>query len=109
MAVDDAGDDVGEVGLRIDAVELAGLDQRGDDGPVLAAAVGAGEEGILAVQRERPDGAFDDVVVDLDAAVVEEAGEALPARQGVADRLGELGLLADQLELGAQPGFERRR
>jgi hypothetical protein len=53
MAVDDPGDDVGEVGLRIDATELAGLDQRGDDRPVLATAVGAGEECILPVQRNR--------------------------------------------------------
>ena len=109
MAVDDPGDDVGEVGLRIDAVELAGLDQRGDDRPVLAAAVGAGEESVLAVEGDGADGAFDDVGVDLDAAVVEEAGEAFPARERVADRLGELGLLADQGELVAQPGFERRR
>lgn len=54
MAVDDAGDGVGEVGERIDAVELAGLDQGGDDGPVFRAAVGAGEEGILAGQGHPP-------------------------------------------------------
>ena len=107
MAVDDPGDDVGEIGLRVDAVELAGLDQRSDDGPVLGAAVGAGEQSVLAIERDRPDGALDDVVVDLDAAVVEEARQALPARQRVADRLGELGLLADQRELGAQPGLRR--
>ena len=73
MAVDDLGDDVGEIGLRIDAAEFAGLDQRGDDGPVLAAAVGAGEQRVLAVERDRSDAALDDVGVDLDAAVVEEA------------------------------------
>jgi hypothetical protein len=39
MAVDDACDDVGEVSLRVDAVQLAGLDERGEDRPVLAAAV----------------------------------------------------------------------
>jgi hypothetical protein len=33
--------------------------------------------------------------------------EALPAREGVADRLGEFGLLADQPELLTQPRFER--
>ena len=73
---------------------------------MLAAAVGAGEERILAVERDRTDRAFDDVGVDLDAAVVEEAGQAVPARERIADRLGELGLLADQAELGAQPGLE---
>ena len=70
---------------------------------------GAGEERILTIERDGPDGALDDVGVDLDAAIVEEAGEPFPARERVADRLGELGLLADQAELVAQPRFERRR
>ena len=55
MAVDDLGDDVGQIGLRIDVTELAGLDQRSDDGPVLAAAVGAGKERVLPVERDRSD------------------------------------------------------
>jgi hypothetical protein len=42
MAVDDFGDHVSHVGLRIDAIEFAGFDERRDDRPVLAAAVGAG-------------------------------------------------------------------
>ena len=41
MAGDDAADDVTEIGLRVDGVQLAGLHERGDDGPVLAAVVGA--------------------------------------------------------------------
>ena len=96
MAVDDLGEHVGEIGVRIDAVELAGLDQRGDDRPVFPAAVGAGEERILAIEGDRADRALDRVGVDLDAAVVEEAGESLPVRERVADRLGELALLADE-------------
>ena len=43
MAVDDAGNDVGEVGVRFDAEELAGFDQRSDHRPMLGTAVGAGE------------------------------------------------------------------
>jgi hypothetical protein len=66
MAIDDAGDDVGEVAVGLD------VDQRGDDGPMFGTAVRAGEQGVLAGQGKRPDGALDDVVVDLDAAVVEE-------------------------------------
>ena len=56
--------------------------------------------------RSRADGALDDVGVDLDAPVIDEAGQAFPARERVADGFGELGLLADQIELGAQPGLE---
>jgi hypothetical protein len=36
IAVDDLGQDVGQVELRIDAAEFAGLDQRGDDRPISA-------------------------------------------------------------------------
>jgi hypothetical protein len=39
VAVDDPRDDVGEIGVRLDAAEFAGLDERGDGSPVLAAAV----------------------------------------------------------------------
>jgi hypothetical protein len=49
VAVDEAAEDVGEIGLGIDHVELAGLDERGDDAPVDAALVGAGEQRVLAV------------------------------------------------------------
>ena len=85
MTVDDLCDDVGEVGVWFDTDELAGLDQRGNDGPMLAAAVGAREECVFAVQRDRPDCAFDDVGVDFDTTVVDEAGQALPTRERIAD------------------------
>jgi hypothetical protein len=38
--------------MRVDAGELAVFDERGDHRPVVAAFVGTGEQGILAVQRE---------------------------------------------------------
>ena len=65
-----------------------------------------GEQGVLASQRQGPDGALDGVVVDLDAAVSQEQGQTRPARQGVADGFGQLGLLADGRQLGAQPGLQ---
>ena len=107
MAGNDTGDDVDEVGLRIDAVEFAGLHERGDDCPVLGAAIGSSKERVLAVQSDRSDGALDHVGVDLDATVVEEATEARPSRECVADGFGEFALLADKAELRLQPRFER--
>jgi hypothetical protein len=106
MAVDNPGEDIGEIAERLDTIEFAGFDQRRNGCPVFGTAVGACKEGALPVERDRTDGALDCIGVDLDAAVVEEAGQTFPAREGVADRLGELGLLADQTELLAQPGFE---
>ena len=76
-AVDEAGQGVGEPGVRVDAVELTGLDQRGDDRPVGAALVAARKERVLAIERDGPDRALDGVAVDLDAAVVEEEHETL--------------------------------
>src|SRR5258706_849808 len=106
MPVDEPGDDIGQVVLRLDTDEVAGLDQRSDDGPVLTATVGAGKESILSVQCDRPNGALHHVGIDLDTTVADEERKAVPTRERIADRLGQLGLLADQGELGAKPGFK---
>ena len=90
MTVDDPGEDVGQVAEWVDLVQLTGLDQGGDGGPVLGAAIRACEQSIFPVERDGADGAFDGVVVELDAAIIDEARQAFPARQSVADGFGEL-------------------
>ena len=50
MTGDEALEDVGEILLGIDGVELAGLDQRGRDRPMPAAAVAAREERVFLVR-----------------------------------------------------------
>ena len=107
MAIDDASEHVSEICLRIDVVEFAGLDERGDGGPVLGSAIGTCEERILAIEGDGADRSFDDVVVDLDAAVVDEESKALPARERVADCFREFCLLADRREFSTQPRIER--
>ena len=52
--VGDAAKHVAQIGFGIEVVELAGLDQRSDDRPVFRAVVVAGEERILAGERDRP-------------------------------------------------------
>lgn len=69
MAVDDLGEHVGEVAERLDVVQLAHLDQRSDNGPVLGATFRAGEEDVLPVERDRADRPLDRVGADFDAAV----------------------------------------
>lgn len=85
MAVDDAREDVGQISERVDIVQLASFDQGGDGRPMLGAAIKTSEQCILPIERNWADGSFDDVVVEFDAAVVDEARQALPARQGVAN------------------------
>ena len=51
MAVDDAREDVCEIGVRIDAAQFARLDQRGDDRPGFRAAViRSGESAFLRLR-----------------------------------------------------------
>jgi hypothetical protein len=106
MAARDAREDVGEIGLRVNAVQLTSLDQRSEDGPMLAAAIRSGEERVLAIEGDRPDGALDDVGVDLDPAVIEEANKAIPATEAVANGLGDRALPGNGGELAFQPGLE---
>jgi hypothetical protein len=61
MAVDDLGEDIGQIGLRIDGIHFASCDQRGQNCPMFATAIGAGEEMILAPERNGTDGALNDV------------------------------------------------
>ena len=65
-----------EPGLRVDVVELGGLDQRVDGGGTAAAFVGAGEGPVVAPDRDAAQRPLGGVVGHAQAAVVEEAGEA---------------------------------
>ena len=107
VTIDDAREDVGQIRERVDVVQLAGLDQGRNGGPMLGASVGTREQCVLPVERDRADGALDVVVVEFDATVIDEARQALPARQSVSDGLCKFAFLADQTEFYAQPRLER--
>ena len=51
MTVGEPGERFGQPLMRVDGVELAALDERGDHRPVVAAFVRAGEQRILAVME----------------------------------------------------------
>jgi hypothetical protein len=74
-------------------------------GPMFGGSVRAREQRVLPAERDRADGALDGVVVELDAAVIDEARQALPARQGITDGLGKIAFLADQAEFCAVKVF----
>src|SRR5262245_44118113 len=89
MAIGHALEDILKIGEWLDAVELRGREERGDDRPAGRSAVGAGEQMVLAAEGDGPDGAFDRVVVEFDAAVIEEAAKRPPAGQGIPHGFGE--------------------
>jgi hypothetical protein len=49
----DAGNNVGQIAVRLDAEELAAFDQRGDDRPILGAGIGTEEQEVLAGDGNR--------------------------------------------------------
>src|SRR5262249_1907147 len=57
-------------------------------------------ERILTTELDWADRSFDGVVVEFDAAIIDEARQALPTRE--CGGLGEPDFLADQSKLGAQ-------
>src|SRR5918994_1479834 len=102
-----AGEDVGEPGLRVDAVQLRGFDQRVYGGRAFATAIRAGEGPVVATDRDPAQGSLGGVVGDADPAISQEPAERRPALEGVVDRLADLGLARCAITLGAQPGLER--
>src|SRR5208282_5109308 len=106
ISVDHALEHVLQIGIGPDAVELAGLDQRTELGPSPAAAVAAGKEMILPSESDRSDRALDRVRVQLGAAVVQEAGQTMPARQRVTDRFGERASSRQQRKLRLEPSVQ---
>jgi hypothetical protein len=73
MTADDPGEDVGEISERVDVIQFTGFDQGGDGGPMPGAAVRTCEQCILSIERDRAHRTLDDVVIQFDAAVAEEA------------------------------------
>ena len=55
MAVGERGQGLGQPVVGIDAAQLAIFDERGDDRPVVAALVGAGEERVFPIQGQGAD------------------------------------------------------
>ena len=103
-AVDEAGQQVGEVDLRIDAVQLARLDQRCEVGPAAPAIIAGGKKCVLSAQDHGSDGALDGVRIYLRAAVVEEPLQAIAVVQRVADRFCGRAAARQSCQLLLEPG-----
>ncbi len=83
-----------EVGVGFDPVELRGGEKRGDDGPSISAAVGSGEQVVFSPESHGADGTFHRIGVEFDTSIVEEPAERRPARQHIADGLGQRSCIA---------------
>jgi len=99
--VGQALEEFAQVGVGIDFPAAAALDERVDDGAALTRARFADEEPVLFPKCRRPDGVLDEVVDNLDAAVLEVNLQRGPLAQGVGG-----GLTQQALRQVAAAGFE---
>ena len=102
----DAGERIGEPGLRIDVVELRGLDQRGHGRRPVGTTFGAGEEPRLSAKCKSPKSTLGRIIRQADPAVVDKAGEPVPAPQHVVDRLDHRGRARHSGSFITQPRFQ---
>ena len=85
----DAGENVGEPGLRIDVVHLRGDDQRVHERGSVTAAIEACERPGLPAERDTTQGALGGIFGQAYPAVFEEPGKARPSLEHVAHGLGD--------------------
>jgi hypothetical protein len=104
--IGDAGEDIGEPSLRIDIVELHGLDQGVDDGSALTAAIRAAEQPCLAAERDTAQRDLGSVVRQAEPAIVEEARERIPALEHLKACLGQIMAARQLADLRSEPDVQ---
>ena len=97
---------IGEVGFGIKPVQLCRLDERQSIGQPFATGIRSGEQEVLAADGDGTHGSLGRIVVDPDAAIVEEQRESVPSIEAIADGLGQVALARDLSEPLLGPAFE---
>src|SRR5258708_17971522 len=89
MSIDHALEHIAQVGVGFDVIHFGGFNQRTQRRPARSTTIRSGEQMIFTTQCNGPDRALNRIGVELDATIVQESREAVPARQRIADRIGE--------------------
>lgn len=104
----DPGQDVGEIGLRVEAVHLGGLDDGHRTGQRFGTGVRPCKEPVFPPDANRAQGALGWIVVDGDPTIRQEQAEGILAADPVTESLGQIPLAGDQGELALGPCEEGR-
>ena len=88
----EAGEDVAQVRVGIDVSAATAFDDGVEDRATLTGTGFANEEPVFLADSGGTHGIFDEVIVDLDAAVLQVNFERPPLAQGVINRLAEQAL-----------------
>src|SRR5579871_1629752 len=104
--VGDAAKQVGDVGLRVELVELGAFDQGVHGRGAPATGIGASKEIVLAADGDAAQRALSGIVVEGETTIVEAAAERGPSRSHVAEGGGELGPAREPRQSLVRPGGE---
>ena len=94
----DTSENIGQIGLRIDAAHLCGFDDGIDTSGALSADIGATEEIILATENRRSHAALGGVVAHFQPTVRQVAQQRVPSCESIANGPGECALAADPFQ-----------
>ena len=98
---------MGQIDMRIDTVQLAGLDQGSYDAPVFGFGVLASEQRVFEIQSDGPDCALDGIIVHLDTAVSQTQAKSIPVFCDVFERFTQRGFCRQPGAIGREPRFKR--
>lgn len=107
MARDDGCERIGQIGMWIDIVLFADLDQGSDHAPVCGSGVVASEECVLSVQSYGTDRAFHSVAVYLEAAVNQKQAQSIPVFRDVFERFAQRSFGRQLGAVGREPRVKR--
>ena len=94
---------ISQIRFWIEAVEFRRADERVDGSGSLAAGIRAGEQMVLAPERDRAQRTLGGIVVDFCAPIIAIATQRLPARERVVDRARKIRLLRELADRALTP------
>ena len=92
--------------LGANAIELARLNQRSQQCPILGALVATSERGVFGIELDRPHRTLDRIRIHLNAPVIKIERQAVPMTQRIAQSLRRVALLRRVIKLYLKPLFQ---
>src|SRR5215475_3733478 len=96
----------GEISLGVETIELCSLDDRIQDCRSVTAAIGTEEQKILARDSDAPQQSLRRIVVDAEPAILDIAGQGIPAAQPILQCFAQWCLAGQPSSLGGRPDME---
>src|SRR3984885_14473183 len=102
-AIDELRENGGEPVLGANAIELARLNQRSQQCPILGALVATSEQGVFGIELDRPHRTLDGIRIHFNAPVIKIERQDVPMTQRIAQSLRRVALLRKVIKLYLKP------